>query len=354
MKTLRVLIAVGIGVALADASIVTLALPELLIDLDTGVEGVAAVIGIYTLALALALPVAALARRALPDPALGALGFAVFAIAGGFCAASDTLTSMLVFRTLQALGAAAALVAGFALLGGGGRLWVAAAVFGTAVGPALGGALTQAFDWRAIFAFQVPVALAAAAATALARGAGRAAPAAAAAPAAPVSGGALWADATAAEADIATAEERRAPTAPTARSSSAAPAPGSRSRRSRPRSPACSSCSCCCSSRAGRSTRSPPRSRSRCCRSRRSPASGSPARRQRGRAPAARSSAAASSPSPCCPTRRSPGSSCRRSSRAPGWAWRCPPWPASCCPSARRARPRTCSPSATPASPSRC
>ena len=68
---------------------------------------------------------------------------------------------MLVFRTLQALGAAAALVGGFGLLRGG-RLWIAAAVFGTAVGPALGGALTQAFDWRAIFEFQVPVALVAA------------------------------------------------------------------------------------------------------------------------------------------------------------------------------------------------
>jgi MFS family permease len=165
VKALRVLIAIGIGVALADASIVTLALPELLVDLDTGVEGVAAVIGVYTLALAIALPFAAWARRLLPDPALGALGFAVFAIAGAFCAASDTLASMLTFRALQAMGASVALVAGFGLLRGG-RVWIAAAVFGTAVGPALGGALTQAFDWRAIFAFQVPVALAAAVAAA--------------------------------------------------------------------------------------------------------------------------------------------------------------------------------------------
>jgi hypothetical protein len=39
-------------------------------------------------------------------------------------------------------------------------------VFGTATGPALGGALTQAFDWRAIFLAQAPVALAAALAAA--------------------------------------------------------------------------------------------------------------------------------------------------------------------------------------------
>ena len=82
------------------------------------------------------------------------------------CAGADSLTAMLVFRGIQAVGAAFALVAAFAALGGG-RLWVAAAVFGTAAGPALGGALTQAFDWPAIFAFQAPIAAAAAVAGAL-------------------------------------------------------------------------------------------------------------------------------------------------------------------------------------------
>jgi hypothetical protein len=40
-------------------------------------------------------------------------------------------------------------------------VWTAVAIFGFAAGPALGGALTQAFDWRAIFLVQVPIALAA-------------------------------------------------------------------------------------------------------------------------------------------------------------------------------------------------
>ena len=38
-------------------------------------------------------------------------------------------------------------------------VWIAAGTFGAAVGPALGGILTQAFDWPAIFVFQAPVAL---------------------------------------------------------------------------------------------------------------------------------------------------------------------------------------------------
>jgi hypothetical protein len=44
----------------------------------------------------------------------------------------------------------------------GGRTWAAIALAGAAAGPALGGALTQAFDWHAIFVAQVPVAVLAA------------------------------------------------------------------------------------------------------------------------------------------------------------------------------------------------
>jgi hypothetical protein len=164
----RVLIAIGVALALADASVVTLALPPILIELDTTVEGVAAVIGVYTLVLAVGLPLAAWLRRVVSDRVLGVAGFALFGVASGLCAVPDTIGPVLALRGLQAAGAAAALVAGFAFLGGG-RLWVAAAVFGTAAGPALGGTLTEAFDWRAIFVLGAPVGAAAAAAVAVSR-----------------------------------------------------------------------------------------------------------------------------------------------------------------------------------------
>jgi hypothetical protein len=44
----------------------------------------------------------------------------------------------------------------------GGGTWAAIALAGAAAGPALGGALTQAFDWHAIFVAQIPVAVLAA------------------------------------------------------------------------------------------------------------------------------------------------------------------------------------------------
>ena len=47
----------------------------------------------------------------------------------------------------------------------GARLWTATGTFGAAVGPALGGVLTQLADWRAIFVVQAPIAAAALVAT---------------------------------------------------------------------------------------------------------------------------------------------------------------------------------------------
>ncbi|MBB4664024.1 MFS transporter [Conexibacter arvalis] len=154
------------GLVLADASIVTLALPELLRALDTTVEGVAAVIAIYTLVLAVALLPAERLMRRVGAARIGAVGFLVFGLASALCAVADTLAVLLVARAVQALGGAAGLVAAFTLIDGGApsgrRHWLGAAVLSSAVGPALGGALTQAFDWRAIFVVQVPLAAVAA------------------------------------------------------------------------------------------------------------------------------------------------------------------------------------------------
>lgn len=170
----RVLLALGVALALADASIVTLALPEIITELDTGVGGVAAVIGVYTVVLAAAVLVALPLRHRVGNRTLGSAGMLVFAGASVVCGAADSLELLLAARAVQALGAGAALIGAFSLLHDSplrtlhapepdpilrpSRLWLAGAIFGTAIGPALGGALTELFDWRAIFLAQAPIA----------------------------------------------------------------------------------------------------------------------------------------------------------------------------------------------------
>lgn len=159
------MLAVAAGLALADASVVTLALPELLHELHTTVEGVAAVLGVYTVVLALALVPVERVQRGVGAPKMAAGGLVVFGSASVVAGVSGSLGLLLAARGVQAVGGAAALVAAFALLepeGAAGdrgrRLWLGAAVLAAAVGPALGGLLTELFSWRAIFYVQAPVA----------------------------------------------------------------------------------------------------------------------------------------------------------------------------------------------------
>src|SRR5918999_4221435 len=134
----RVLIAAASGLSLASAAIVTLALPPILLELDTTVEGVAAVIAVYTAVLAIGLPLAA----ALHGRSTGAAGALLFAAASIGCASADSLELLLAMRALQALGGAALLATAFDALDGGAsgrRLWLRAARGGPPGGATPGG-----------------------------------------------------------------------------------------------------------------------------------------------------------------------------------------------------------------------
>jgi MFS family permease len=159
---------VGAGLALADASVVVLALPPILTELDASVEAAAAVIGAYTLALAVALPITIRYHRRNESTRAAALGMLGFALAGAGCGLAGAIAPLIAMRAIQGAAAAVVLIGAFEVLragdpgSAGRRAWVAVAVFGAAIGPALGGALTQLVDWRAIFLLQAPVVAAAA------------------------------------------------------------------------------------------------------------------------------------------------------------------------------------------------
>ena len=123
----------------------------------------------FNLVMALAaVPAALLARRVGPGRA-AAVGLAIFAGAGLACGLADNLTTLVLARCVQALGGAAAVTASLELLpatlGSERRaavVWASAGATGAALGPAIGGALTELVSWQSIFLLQVPLALAAA------------------------------------------------------------------------------------------------------------------------------------------------------------------------------------------------
>ncbi len=157
--------AATVGLVLADSSVVTLALPDVLREFDATVFGVSWVLTAYNIVLAAAiLPAARLARR---SPAqTWAAGLVVFGLASLACALSPSAAALIVARCVQALGGAAVLAGAIELLArsrGSHRaavgLWGVAGTIGLAVGPAVGGALTEAFSWQSIFLLQAPLIL---------------------------------------------------------------------------------------------------------------------------------------------------------------------------------------------------
>ena len=156
---------VAIAVAFADSSIVVLALPDLYARFATSIVGVSWVITSYNLVVAVGAALLVGMRRLAPGN-LSRIGLTLFAAGALGCAVSRSLPALIVFRCLQGAGAAMLLVGVLGLLsalrgspGRGLAVWIWAATLGAAVGPALGGVVTELFDWRAIFIFQVPVGL---------------------------------------------------------------------------------------------------------------------------------------------------------------------------------------------------
>ena len=146
----------AVAVAFADSSIVVLALPELYGRFDTTIEGVSWVVTAYNAAVAVAALALLLLVHRLSAAALLGAGLGLFLAASIACAAAQSLAFLIGARTVQGVGAALLLVGALPVLGR--ARWTAAGTFGLALGPALGGVLTQAFDWRAIFVAQAPVA----------------------------------------------------------------------------------------------------------------------------------------------------------------------------------------------------
>jgi len=164
-RTRKALVGLGIGLALADSSVVTLALPDILRQFDVEIPTVAWVLTSYNLWLALAAVPAAYAARRRPVPAFTA-GTLVFAGASLACALAPSFGVLVGARCVQAVGGALLVCAALDLLteiegsdGSAVRTWATAGILGAALGPAIGGVLTETLGWESIFFAQAPLAL---------------------------------------------------------------------------------------------------------------------------------------------------------------------------------------------------
>ena len=153
-----------------DISIVNVALPDIHSSLGFSDTGLQWVVNAYTLSFAGFLMLAGRATDLLPRRQIFLVGVGLFAAASLGCAVANGQAVLIGARAIQGFGAAVISAASLAIVTGSFAegsernralgLWAAMGGVGGTAGVLLGGALTQAFSWPAIFILNIPVGIA--------------------------------------------------------------------------------------------------------------------------------------------------------------------------------------------------
>lgn len=151
---------------LVDTTVVLVALPDIADATDSTYADLQWVVDAYALALAaLLLGVGALADI-VGRKRVYAAGLVVFTVASLLCGLAPGTGTLVAARIVQGIGGAAMLATAIALIGAAyqGRdrgvafgIWGAVAGASAALGPVVGGLLTEHVGWRAIFLVNLPV-----------------------------------------------------------------------------------------------------------------------------------------------------------------------------------------------------
>lgn len=156
----------GSSVAFLDMTVVNVALPAIRGDLGAGVAGLTWIVNAYTLTLAAFVLVGGSLGDRYGRRRIFLLGLAWFGVASLACALATDVTTLIVSRAFQGVGAALLTPGALAILQSSFRredrsraigAWSGLAGIAGAVGPFLGGWLVDVASWRWIFLLNVPV-----------------------------------------------------------------------------------------------------------------------------------------------------------------------------------------------------
>lgn len=156
------------SMAFIDGSVLTVALPKLRVALGADLATVQWVINSYLLALAALALIGGALADAYGKATMLSVGCLLFGAASVGCALAPSLGWLIGARVLQGIAAALVTPASLALIGAtypkderarAIGVWAAASALTSAVGPVLGGWLTESFGWPAIFWINPPLAV---------------------------------------------------------------------------------------------------------------------------------------------------------------------------------------------------
>ncbi|MGH8962647.1 MAG: MFS transporter [Jatrophihabitantaceae bacterium] len=159
-------VCLGTFMLLIDVTVVNVALPDMVQELKASFSSLQWVVDAYALSLAaLVLGTGSIADL-LGHRRIYIAGLALFALSSLVCGISPNAGCLIAARTVQGVGAAAMFATTFALLNSSytGRdrgtaygMWGAVAGAAAAVGPIIGGLLTEFASWRWIFFVNLPI-----------------------------------------------------------------------------------------------------------------------------------------------------------------------------------------------------
>ncbi len=155
-----------------DSLVVVTALPRMQQDLHVGLSAMQWTVNSYGIAFAAGIITAAALGDRFGRRRVFNAGLALFAISSAACALAPTAGALIAARTVQGLGGAIVLPLSLTILTTAfpaERRGLIVGIYGglaglaVAIGPLVGGAVTQSIDWQWIFWINVPIGLAAAA-----------------------------------------------------------------------------------------------------------------------------------------------------------------------------------------------
>ena len=163
-----ILISIATFMLLLDITVVNVALPSIQRELGASLSSLQWVVDAYSLTLAAFLLTAGSLGDRLGRRRVFSIGFGIFTCASFLCGVSDDATLLNLARGLQGVGGAAMFATSLALIGqefhGADRatafgVWGATVGGAVAVGPLVGGLITEHLGWEWIFFVNVPIGL---------------------------------------------------------------------------------------------------------------------------------------------------------------------------------------------------